>query len=262
MLNIDSLEIHAAHICNLFCESCSHFSNSKHKGFISLIQAEDWISIWSKKINPKKFRIVGGEPTLNPNLIDFIKICRKYFTNSTIDLVTNGFFLHKHPDLPKILSDLNIDLWLSVHDDSQEYNEKIKHVLNLINSWNKNFKFNYFILTDNNRWTKRYNGYGESILPFKDNDAKKSWEICPAKKAVQLFDNKLWKCSPITYLTLQKEKYPNLSSQWDLYLKYKPLDINCSDKELISFFSKKEEEICTMCPSTRIFFKKKSPLTI
>jgi len=263
IINIDQLEIHAAHICNLNCESCSHFSNSKHKGFVSIEDAEYWLSQWSKRINPKKFKIVGGEPTLNPNLIDFLQICRKYFPNSSFDLLTNGFFLHNHLDLPKTLLDLNIDLYLSIHDDSNQYIEKLKNIENLISCWRKKYPFNYYTYNkrDLNSWTRRYHGFGENVKPFDDKNPKKSWEICPAKKCMQLFDNKLWKCCLITYLNLQKQKYPNLSSEWDKYLKYKPLEINCSEEELIDFSLRKEEDICGMCPSEKIFFKKKSPLT-
>jgi hypothetical protein len=40
---------------------------------------------------------------------------------------------------------------------------------------------------------------------------RSSWQICPARSCRQLFRNRLWKCSPITYLRLQKETFPELS---------------------------------------------------
>ena len=48
-----NLEIHAAHACNLACESCSLYSNHAHKGLVSLEEADAWMGGWSGRIAPK-----------------------------------------------------------------------------------------------------------------------------------------------------------------------------------------------------------------
>jgi hypothetical protein len=77
---------------------------------------------------------------------------------------------------------------------------------------------------------------------------------------MQLFRDRLWKCSPIAYLQLQKETYPNLSSHWDRYLAYQGLTPDCSDGELLAFVQQQEEDICRMCSADPERFDKPSPL--
>lgn len=75
MLNINSLEFHIMHSCNLSCQQCSHYSNLKLGGGITSIQdAKENYDLWSSRVQPKVFALLGGEPTLNPNLIDHIYI--------------------------------------------------------------------------------------------------------------------------------------------------------------------------------------------
>lgn len=68
MPDIYNLEIHVAHACNLACESCSHYSNHGHKGLVS-------------------------------QLTQFARISRQHWPLSTLRIVANGFFLHRHPEL-------------------------------------------------------------------------------------------------------------------------------------------------------------------
>src|SRR6185436_18524483 len=95
-------------------------------------------------------------------------------------------------------------------------------------------------------WTRRYQGYGATMLPFADNDQRRSWEICPAKFCKQLHLGKLWKCAPLAYLPMQKAKYP-LSADWDPYLRYVPLEASCSEAELDAFVALEDEAACRMC---------------
>ena len=46
---------------------------------------------------------MGGEPTLHPDLTEFVYLTRRKWPNSYIEIVSNGFFLHRHPDLPEAL---------------------------------------------------------------------------------------------------------------------------------------------------------------
>ena len=77
-------------------------------------------------------------------------------------------------------------------------------------------------------------GFGSSMIPYDDNNPRKSWENCISKHAIQLHENKLWKCPALAYLPMQSKKY-NLSDKWEPYLKYTPIDVNSTDDELEEF---------------------------
>ena len=90
------VEFHVVNHCNLNCCGCDHFSpladkwyaNVNHvtKDFKQLAKIFDFI---------KRIHILGGEPLLHPDLIDFFKPVRKYFPYSKICLITNGTLLEK-----------------------------------------------------------------------------------------------------------------------------------------------------------------------
>ena len=69
---IDALEIHVVHSCNLTCESCSHYSNQGHDGIVSLAEADQWMRAWHHRVRPRTFSLLGGEPTIHPQLTDFV----------------------------------------------------------------------------------------------------------------------------------------------------------------------------------------------
>ena len=259
-IRIDLLELHAANACNLTCESCSHFSNSGHKGFLKLDEAESWMQAWRGRVEPKLFRILGGEPTLNPRLPELIELAARCWPSSRIALTTNGFYLHRHPGLPEVLSRHKVKFRLTVHHRSDEYSAKVIEIVSLLQQWGRAHPFEMSVENAYRRWTRRHHGFGASVEPYEDRDPGKSWEICPAKECVQLFRGRLWKCSPIAYLRLQKEAYPALSPKWDDYLAYGGIGPDCSDEDLAAFLQRKEEAICGMCAASPERFDKPSPL--
>jgi hypothetical protein len=254
------IEMHVAHTCNLTCESCSHYSNHVHKGVLDPAQAEDWMRAWSRRIALKEFNLLGGEPTMNPRLPEFVLLVRKYWPTAHVRIITNGFFLHRHPALPSILAaDGNASIALSVHHRDPEYLERLRPVFDLLEGWQRDHGTVVETRHSDRRWTRRYLGFGAGMLPYEDGKTRKSWEICPAKHCKQLHDGKLWKCSPLAYLGLQKEKY-DLSPKWDPYLQYKPLEPNCSDRELDEFLRREDEEACSMCSAEVRSFSLPNPL--
>ena len=249
MINIPNLEIHLTHSCNLKCESCSHYSNHGHSGILSLEEAERWFDLWHKRINPKEFSLLGGEPTINPDLVKFVLLSRGYWPEALLRIVTNGFFLHRHPELPLAMKKVSkAELYLTIHHNSLEYKEKILANLKLIDDWIKKYRIKVFVYESFKSWTRRYKGFGSEMEPFEDMQPRLSWENCPAKYCPQLFEGNIWKCAPLAYLEMQDAKY-KLSKKWKPYLKYKPLPIDCSDKQLLDFFNLEEEHYCGMCAS-------------
>jgi len=89
------MELHVADACNLRCKGCSHFSNliagARNP---SLQEYEESLKLLSEKFySIDKLRLLGGEPLLNPELPQYVRIARKFFPLSDIRVVTNGLLV-------------------------------------------------------------------------------------------------------------------------------------------------------------------------
>ena len=261
MIKPKLLDLHITENCNLTCESCSDFNNHGFTSMLSLEDGERWMSLWNKRIQPKKFIILGGEPTLHKDLIPFLELARHMWSNSEVVLTTNGFFIHQHEGLDKVLKENNITLGVSLHHKSKEYARRLRPNILLLKEWRKSgVRLN--ITPYPEKWAKIYHGYGDNILPYEDNDPESSWNCCINKGCYQLRNGHIYKCPPLAYLPLMAESY-RISDKWDPYLKYTPLTSECSDEELFEFFNRKSESVCAMCPANMEFYDAdtlKSPL--
>ena len=267
MLTINQLECHICHACNLTCEGCSDFTNHGHSEIIPPDTLEKWFSLWNERIYQKTFALLGGEPLLNPNLIEILYLTQRMWprrTGDSLELVTNGLLIHKWPNLGKILKDTNFRLSISIHgsSDNIEYKKRMKKNLDVVNRWIGEYKTKVSMEPSVGNWRKIYKGFGTTSEPYEDGNQEESWDNCHCEQdCFQLHEKNLYKCPPIAYLPLQKKKYGSLlSEKWDPYLKYIPLTPDCSDDEIVEFFNRKCESVCGMCPKNVITFKKNDPL--
>ena len=262
MYDIEQLEIHVTHACIFTCEGCSHYSNHGHTGNISLDDCEEWLYGWSKRVKPKTFTILGGEPTLNKDLPEIVYMVRAMFPDPTtgIDVITNATGLHLQPRLPQMLVATGATLAVSIHStEHPNYIKKFKRGYKLAKKWKHDLGVwvEFWDFT-NKEWVRQYKGFGDRMMPYEDNNPRKSWEVCISKYAMQLHEGKLWKCPALAYLPMQAKKY-NLSDKWNPYLKYQSLDVDCTDEELEEFLNREDESFCSMCPANRDVYTKPDP---
>jgi hypothetical protein len=281
---MSNIEIHIAHGCNLTCDSCSHYSNHGHKGNLSEEEFESWIYPWSKKIKPQWFTLMGGEPTLNKKLCNLTKIALECWKSSRIRIITNGFFLDKHPELPELIKKRKVQVRISVHSQEEEYTKKLIPIKKLLEDWAHGYKLSISsrLLPKNQSWEESdivwtksygrgwrqtYKGFGDNMMPFEDKNPRKSWEFCSVKFCPQIFLGKLWKCPNLAYLQMQDKKF-NLNEKWLPYLGYRTGDLggqalepNCTFKELKNFYNTEDIFHCSMCPASQSEHQEmKSPL--
>lgn len=259
-IGIQQLEMHVTHACNLSCQSCSHYSDHGHRGMIPLDDADRWMSQWSERLSPGLFTLLGGEPALHPQLSEFITLSRRHWPRARLQLVTNGFFLHRHPELPRVLAnDPDIRLSLSIHHNSSAYRKRLLPILAMLIEWKREAGIRVDLRSSFNNWTKRYHGYGADMEPFEDGQPRESWENCPARLCRQLYQGKLWKCPPVAYLPMQHEKF-GLSQKWNHYLNYRALEPECTDEELEAFLGLEDESYCGMCPAKPQYLQMADPM--
>lgn len=113
---IGYIEHHIVNHCNLKCAGCSHFSSIAPEWFEDLADFESDFLELARKTNRNiaTIRIMGGEPLLHPQVCDFLKIARRIFPTSEIQLVTNGtLIMERKEELLKVCNDNGICVCVS-----------------------------------------------------------------------------------------------------------------------------------------------------
>lgn len=92
---MNTLAYHLVDHCNLLCSGCNHFSPLAKKRFADINLFEKNINLLLSYVsNIGEINLLGGEPLLHPQIEEFCKITRKYFSKK-INIWTNGILLPK-----------------------------------------------------------------------------------------------------------------------------------------------------------------------
>ena len=102
MIEIEKVEFYINHTCNLTCANCNRFNNHNFVGWQRFSDQEAELEKWAKHIKIKKIVIMGGEPLLNPSLVDWINGLNRLF-GPNIQILTNGTRLSKTKKLYSLL---------------------------------------------------------------------------------------------------------------------------------------------------------------
>ena len=87
----DRLEFYITNVCNLTCNGCNRYNNYKFSGFWPWAEAEPVLRAWAEKIDVRHPVILGGEPLLHPDIVNWITGLRKIFPNySGVQVQSNG----------------------------------------------------------------------------------------------------------------------------------------------------------------------------
>lgn len=101
-----SVEFNLTEHCNLRCRGCGHASPLLPERFASLAAFCADLEALAGVFHSDELRIVGGEPLLHPQLLDFLREARRINVADRIVLYTNGVLLHSAP----------AELWQSVDE--------------------------------------------------------------------------------------------------------------------------------------------------
>lgn len=93
-----SVEVSLTDHCNIRCYACAHASPLLAKKFASLEGFSRDLETLATAFHSKELRIVGGEPLLHPDLLQFLTEARRIGIADSIVVYTNGVLLHQMPD--------------------------------------------------------------------------------------------------------------------------------------------------------------------
>ena len=260
--NLPALEYHVAHGCNLSCQQCSHYSNFHVAGKLPTVEdAEADYAKWSHRLKPKRFALLGGEPLLNPQVVQHVQLARQHWPDSQLMLVTNGFFLHRFPDLPAVLVETDCKLEISQHGTHEEYLERFCEVKRLIWRWREDHPGIRIKIRQSHRgWMRQYNVENGKPVPFKSKPDE-AFKVCMQRTCTQLNHGMLWKCPALAYFAqLDAKLRLHDLPHWQLFRDYKALSPNATDDEVATFIATKAIPQCGLCPSRRTKFHHPNPL--
>ena len=98
--------------CNLRCAGCSHSSELLPKKFAEVKEFQRDLAVLSQVLHLNELKLLGGEPLLHPDLLEFLRCARASGLAEEITLVTNGLLLHRCDPATFELIDR---LWVSLY---------------------------------------------------------------------------------------------------------------------------------------------------
>ena len=155
MYNLDYTEFYITNVCNLNCSNCNRFNNFAFSGHELWSNYKEVYAQWSKKMQFKKIGILGGEPMLNPEFMDWLNGVIDLWPDSRISVVTNGTQLNRWPELYTTLLNNNNRVWLEVTVHNATMKDDIHASLErmLVGPIKKEIKLNSF---SNSEWKRAW----------------------------------------------------------------------------------------------------------
>jgi organic radical activating enzyme len=290
---IPKIEFYITNVCNLNCNNCNRFNNHNFKGWQRWSDYADIYAEWAKRIEINQIIILGGEPLLNPTIIDWIKGLNEVWPNGT-QILTNGTRLNYVDGLYNLLVD-RIQLspgstypdWkrgrnfigVSLHNEVEkelifeEINKFLKHPITKTEGKDKNeFGADYVFMDANgvkipvweqDVFTKAaIQLTSDKKFVLYNNTAEEAHAICgfAQNKNYHFIHGKLYKCGPAALFPEfdNQHTFDNIDeSDRKLLNSYVPLSVDRYDTVGQEFLKNIDNPIpqCKFCPD-RFSFEK------
>ena len=240
-------------ICNLNCKSCNNcapIADHNNPFYADFNKFKKNIQIIKNVCHTKFFEIMGGEPLLNPNIMDFINYASDVYkdTNTKVVLYTNGILMMKFltKENIKILQKKNVSIFFSEYPINLNY-DNIFRALKIL-------KID-FCVQANWRTDERIDDEGDWInikLSERKNKISKCY-VYENLTDLMIKDDYLYGCScPLNIKTLNKSfgtKFKLDKSDYE----YIPELTKDKMKRFCSSIKNGKMNICKHCYGTEIY---------
>ena len=274
-LFIPKIEFYITNVCNLACNECNRFNNLKFTGTQLWKDYEAVYEEWAEYIDFEKIVILGGEPLLNPSILDWIRGVHRLWPKFGKQVLTNATQLDKIKGLYETCRDNHTWIGISLHseEDLADIEMRINNFFGgkigkkVKGSANNNLGADWYYRSDDSPyveigiWKQDY-FYKNSIvetsngLTLHDNDAEyvHHWCTFVKNKNYHFIRGKIYKCGPVAL-------FPELNEQFNLHLSdediklvngYQPLTVDMVKQgKGQDFLDHIDDAIpqCKFCPS-------------
>ena len=243
MVTIPKVEFYINHTCNLTCNNCNRFNNHHFVGWQNFNDYKIELEQWATYVDIDQIVIMGGEPLLNPSLLDWIDGLNSLW-NKSVQILSNGTRLDKTKKLYDKLNN-GTGNWLGISWHNRLYKDLLleqiysfmQHPIKLPANLDNDLKTGdqlEFIDTNGVKivvWVQDEFGpaaikrNNQGNLTLHNNDPEEVHPTCGfvQNKCYHMIEAKLYKCGPVALM-------PEFDKQHQL-------DISNDDRKLLNSYT-------------------------
>lgn len=275
MIHLHKIEFYITNVCNLTCEDCNRFNDYNFKGWQAWNDYADIYAQWSKLITIEQPVILGGEPLLNPTVMEWVDGIHQYW-GSHIQILTNGSRINQTKGLYQRMKEFKCWIGLSLHNnDDVEYilgevdqllsapivrsvgKENTKGIADIKFTDANNVDVFAWYQTEFTKSSIFRNAAGN--LTLHQSDPETAHKVCAfaQNKNYHFIRGKLYKCGPVAlFPEFDQQFHLDISDgDRDLINSYRPLTLENFDEYHKEFFTELDNPIpqCKFCPASNAF---------
>jgi organic radical activating enzyme len=282
-IHLPKVEFYITNVCNLTCTHCNRFNDYNFKGWQRWSDYEDTYRRWADLITVDKITILGGEPLLNSDIIDWMLGLSEIW-QQPIQILSNGTRLNHTRGLYKHLAESGSGfIGISVHNTNElnylldEIDKFLTHPLTRVDGKANNDFGADIVISDVNHvriplWIQNEFTTSSIIrnesgqLTLHNSDPLEAHDICDfvRNNNYHFIHGGLSKCGPAVLLPEFDKQMPLAISQEDRILlhSYQPLTLDNYEEYHEQFFRELDNPIaqCKFCPSSRGFIHIEPPI--
>lgn len=189
------LETNIMDSCNLKCKGCTHFANLfTEDSYIDFEVFRKDLHRVAENLIILQFRLLGGEPLLNSDLVLYIEEARQLMPKTDIRVVTNGILLpQQNKELFDCMKRNNIKFDISLYPPTLKMKNKLIEVL------------------EKNEVEYRFSGEIKMFYKTLTKDGKSNpilaHENCCQKHCAFLRNGRIYKCPYESLIDIYKEYF-------------------------------------------------------
>lgn len=269
MVTIPKVEFYINHTCNLTCNNCNRFNNHHFVGWQNFNDYKLELEQWANYVNIEQIVIMGGEPFLNPSLLDWVDGLNSLW-NTPVQILSNGTRLNK---TKKLYDRLHNGNWLGISWHNRNHKDMLleqiysfmQHPIKLPWNINEDLKTGdqlEFIDANGVKiivWVQ--DEFGPAAVKLEDgkftlhnNNPEEVHPTCGfvQNKCYHMIEAKLYKCGPVAlFPEFDKQHNLNISDEdRQLINSYKPLGVEEFETQGKEFLANIDNVIpqCKFCP--------------
>lgn len=270
MITLDRLEFYITNVCNLTCSGCNRYNNYKFRGTQTWAAAQPILEQWARYIDIRHPVILGGEPLLNPDIVDWITGLRRIWPHwSGVQVQSNGTRIDRVPGLYHAIDSSNW-IGISIHNPADREDifaairrflvHPIRETADSDHPIGSDFQF----VDANGKYVHAWMS-GKFVqsnireLPdgkfgLFDSDPDIAHENCTFRRFrnYHMINGKIYKCGPAALMPEFDQQYGfDLSeTNRELLYSYRPLTVEDFDSRGEEFFQTIDDVIpqCKFCP--------------